>query len=469
VGTGRSGKIATKEVDDDQGGTVGRRIGVLFADEAGMPRLEEVSDQRTRGGTGDCNVSFPQRSRVRADLVLISYRSAVRFLAGVEDDDKADDIRWAYRLRLLTALGRPVDTSRLRAMLRKDQRRPLEQPGELTEKAGTVVLDTLLAENPELGSVIGALFGVRDLDLPAPRKAALAEERDTLASLCAFTGAPDLMPVAGFLTEDEAAGISGRDSFLPSTPDVRAPREDPLIEHDANTFLGWTRQESDQLAVRNFSDGNGRSLQVMNVNRWPIETRLGTDLIYYHEQRRSLVLVQYKRMVPDGSSWRYRVDEDFLKQLDRMRALDEGCLREGSGGEYRMVPTPSFVKICQVDTLDIDSISMISGMCMPREQVENHLNRPDSPKYFDFHTTRDYLTSTLFGQLVALGAFGTRGTATDLVAREIELSLRQGKSVTAGVYSDELGRRPSWRTHGKKIVRSKWVATPTHSQQTSLW
>ncbi|MEU3455320.1 hypothetical protein ABZ671_17240 [Micromonospora sp. NPDC006766] len=222
--------------------------------------------------------------------------------------------------------------SRLRAALRKDQRRPLERQGKLTDKASRVVLEVLFAEEPELDPVIGSLFGIRDIDLPVPRKVALAEERDSFASLCAFTGAPDLLPADGFLTEEEIGSISDRDSLLPSMPGI-TPREDPMVEHDANTFLGWTRQESDRLAVRKFTDGKGRTLEIMNVNRWPIETRLGTDLIYYHKQRRSFVLVQYKRMVPDGSSWRCRVDDHFRQQLDVMRTLDNKCRQEEPGSE----------------------------------------------------------------------------------------------------------------------------------------
>ncbi|MFC7547989.1 hypothetical protein ACFQUZ_16710 [Plantactinospora sp. GCM10030261] len=435
-----------------------------------MSYLQEIADRRVRGaGSGDCRVSFPIRSRVGAAVVLILYRQAVHFMAGVDDDSRADDIRWAFQIRELTQLKRPLEMSRLRAALRKDQRQPLERQGKLTVKASKAVLDVLMAEDPELDPVIGSLFGNRDINLPPLRKAALAEERDSYASLCAFTGAPNLLPASGFLTEDEACSISDRDSFLPTMQGI-TPREDPMVEHDATTFLGWTRQESDRLAVRRFTDGNGRTLEIMNVNRWPVETRLGTDLIYYHKQRRSFVLVQYKRMVPDGSSWRCRVDDHFRQQLDVMRTLDNKCGQEEPGYEYRMVPTPSFLKICQLDTLDVDSTSMISGMCMPREQVEKHLQRPGAPNYLDFRTVRDYLTSTLFAQLVALGCVGTSGSATTIVAREIELSLQQGKSVSVGVFSDESGRRPSWRTSGSRpSVMSRAAPRTQNSQQAPLW
>lgn len=320
------------------------------------------------------------RSRVGASVVLISYWGAVHFLAGVEDDSQADDIRWAFRLRALTELGRPLEVNRLRAVLRRDQQRPLDSQGRLTDKASETVLDVLLTENPELETVIGTLFGIRDIDLTPPHRAALAEERDSFASLCAFTGAPDLLRDTGFLTEEEISGITSRDSFLPPMHGV-TPREDPMVEHDASTFLGWTRQTTDRLAVRKFTDGNGRTLEIMNVNRWPIETRLGTDLIYYHQQRRSFILVQYKRMVPDGSSLRCRVDDHFRKQLDVMRTLDNKCGQGEPGGDYRMVPTPSFMKICQLDTLDVDSTSMILGcacLASRSKSISNARMRPST-------------------------------------------------------------------------------------------
>jgi hypothetical protein len=200
-------------------------------------------------------VSFPVRARVKARVVLILYRNAAYFLAAVEEDSRADDLRWAFQLRTLTPLGRPLEVSRLQALLRKGRRRPLESHGDLTDKASEVVLDALLAEDPRLDSVIGTLFGIRDIDLPAPRKEAMAEQRDTLASLCAFTGAPGLLPADGFLTEDEIGSVADRDSLLPAMPGI-PPREDSMIEHDANTFLGWTPQPSDRLAVRIFNDGD---------------------------------------------------------------------------------------------------------------------------------------------------------------------------------------------------------------------
>ncbi|SRR5216683_847625 len=125
---------------------------------------------------------------------------------------------------------------------------------------------------------------------------------------------------------------------------------------------------------------------------------------------------------------------------------DERCLAAGNGGSFRLLSTPSFVKICQLETLDIDSLSMVSGMCMPRAQVEAHLACPNSPQVFDYDRVKDYMTSTLFALLIANGYLGTNGAAGDLVKQEIDEALYRRGSVLVGAFSDTSRQRPHWRT-----------------------
>jgi hypothetical protein len=344
---------------------------------------------------------------------------------------------------------------RLKAVLKSTQQRPLNEQGAFTKRASEAVLGTVLDHQRTLGPLLDELFAVRNVDLPEERRVKFAQERDGVASLFNFTGFPGLLPDDGLLSDSEAAELSSRDSFLPETQHG-IPLEDPMVEHDANTFLGWSPSDSDKLGVRTYTDGAERKLHVMSVNRWAIETRLGPDLIYYHVQRRSFVLVQYKRMVREGSSWRYRVDDHFRNQLKVMRNLDDRCLQAGDDGRFRLLPTPSLVKICRLDNLDIDSLSMVSGMCMPREQVEAHLARPNSPQTFEYGIMRDYMTSTLFALLVANGYLGTSGASSDLVKQEIDIALNRRGSVLVGAFSDTSGQRPSWRssTNKRRAARS---------------
>jgi hypothetical protein len=389
-------------------------------------------------------VSFLLRSRIKARVVLVAYHGAISFIAAIDGETRADDIRWTFTLQAVTALDRPMELSRLNAALKASQRRPIDEQGAFSELASRTVVDVLLDHQRDLGLLLDELFAVRHVDLPEERRVAFAQERDGLASLFGFTGFPSLLPEDGLLNENEAADLANRDSFLPQTQSG-IPLEDPMIEHDANTFLGWAPTDSDKLAVRTYTDGAERTLQVMSVNRWSIETRLGTDLIYYHVQRRSFVLVQYKRMIREGGTWRCRVNDDFRSQLRAMRDLDERCRKVDDDGRFRLLRTPSFVKICRLDDLDIDSLSMVSGMCLPREQAEAHLARPDAPRAFDYDNVRDYMTSTLFATLVANGYLGTGGAASDFVKQEIDNALNRRRSVLVGKFSDPSGRRPSWR------------------------
>jgi len=299
-----------------------RAVAILFADQVNQPYLAVVAASKLRGGTGHCEVSFSIRSRISARVVLIAHQGAVKFVAGIHGDSRADDIRWTFSLRSVTELDYPLELNRLKAMLKSTQQRALNEQGVFTKLASELVLRVVLDHQGSLGPLLDELFAVRSVDLPEDQRVRFAQERDGVASRFRFTGFPGLLPQDGLLSDSEVGGLPNRDSFLPETQH-RMPLEDPMVEHDANTFLGWSPANSDKLGVRTYTDGAKRKLQIMSVNRWPIETRLGPDLIYYHVQRRSFVLVQYKRMIKERNAWRYRVDDHFRNQLCVMRQLDE--------------------------------------------------------------------------------------------------------------------------------------------------
>jgi hypothetical protein len=124
-----------------------------------------------------------------------------------------------------------------------------------------------------------------------------------------------------------AAWVRPNDIHAPYTAGLIAdPVEHSMIDHDVRMtgpalglFSNWTGPEVLRSDIQILHDSEGRRLEVVNVNATPVEARLGTDLIYYHEATRSFILVQYKRLDPREKYT--RVDDRFLGQLDRLESV----------------------------------------------------------------------------------------------------------------------------------------------------
>lgn len=84
---------------------------------------------------------------------------------------------------------------------------------------------------------------------------------------------------------------------------IPEPVEHSMIDHDARAsvqgigiFDQWKQRGELRCDIHTMHDATGRRLEVANVNATPVESRLGTDLIYYHEPTHSFVLVLLKRL-----------------------------------------------------------------------------------------------------------------------------------------------------------------------------
>jgi len=81
-------------------------------------------------------------------------------------------------------------------------------------------------------------------------------------------------------------------SYLDGLSESRL-REDAMIENDLNHFPGFQEIKRYVQNAVQFAD-HKTSLTILLVNRQPLETLTGTDLIYYNETFKSFVMVQYK-------------------------------------------------------------------------------------------------------------------------------------------------------------------------------
>jgi len=420
---------------------------VLFLDEVDRGYLHER--HRSEGDGFECALAFPRAVEARggrahvALLVATEAEPSVDFLARVRRKGRgAGDSRRVFVLSRVSKVGPPVRLRELRQLLGPQQRSRLSEPGGyLPAATGDAMLQRLTDLRPDLQAVIDFVRGADPVERTEAQHAILAQQRDAVGSLFRFAGYDPA------ILKDAKRPDSGQEHYLPPRP-ARAIIEDRMLEYDASRFLGWSPQEEDALGVQRFSDGRGKTLEVWTVNRERIETDTGVDLIYYHVQRKSLVIVQYKRMAPERSGWGYRPDERLTRQLETMALLDQAC-REDSE-EYRLIAAPCFVKICKATEYVHDAGDLVAGMYFPRVQLERLLGAqsilgPGGGKRLTFENVPQYMTNTLFTQLVASGYIGSAGTSSDIVRDRVNGSLSAGASVVLGTLDDSELDRPAWR------------------------
>ncbi|WP_159043211.1 hypothetical protein [Streptomyces sp. NBRC 110028] len=282
------------------------------------------------------------------------------------------------------------------------------------------------------------------MDTPAARL--LIDERD--ASLTSFRMADfDPAELVDWDASDEADDVP----FIARLQTRNGPaHEDDLIAHDAQRFGDWLGPEDwlQRSAWAGFRQGEQR-LVIYNANRKAAEKTLGVDLIYYHETRDCFVLVQYKRMSKSGTSeWRYYPsgDSNLTEQLERMRAIDDECGKlRCDTDDYRLSAKPSWLKLCQGDSLMTDARTLTPGMYLAREhfdQLHKKFRAPGQPKSFSRKTVERYLDNTEFTDLVAGGWVGTAGFGSEGVQQQLELSLDGSREVVFAAVSGPSPSKP---------------------------
>jgi hypothetical protein len=227
--------------------------------------------------------------------------------------------------------------------------------------------------------------------------------------------------------------------------------EDPAIFNDSLSFLNAKAVPSPSGIVTLTEDST--TLTVVNVNRRPLESTLGADLIYINESTESIVLVQYKTMsdrLDQKPVFRPSSDANLAKELARMRKIQPGA-DGGAPADFRLDPQAGYLKLCSpiVAARQYDT-KPTAGMYLPLALWESIVASPQvrGPKggiAVGYHNVDRYLRNTQFAELVRDGWIGTRTASTRELSELVVEALEGGRSVTAaaaaGVDPARIARR----------------------------
>ena len=373
-------------------------------------------------------------------------------------DDQIIKLGWTSRRGWEGASGQKLEVSRIESVvppvpytrvtgrLAPRFAAHLTNEGRLGAGTGQALVEALTRERPDLREVIARIEGVAEKypirDSPAGQVMAL--QRD--ASIVAVRMAG--MDVSDFARWDRPTDRLAIDDVPPTfVGRIQGDRqlEERLIQHDGETMLGWLTQKTHHTSWRTFS-GFGQRLLVANANNDTAEHTLGVDLIYYNVSRGSMILVQYKKLdAKNNGSFYPDGDSNLADEIQRMQALDRYVTANRSPhDDFRLEPSPCWVKLCQDQAYIPQTADMIPGMYFSLDHFQQlredpRLKGPQGGVRFAYDNVPSYLDNTMFTRLVETGLVGTSGTATDLVHQQVVESFNGNKAlVLAALFGENM-------------------------------
>jgi hypothetical protein len=212
--------------------------------------------------------------------------------------------------------------------------------------------------------------------------------------------------------------------------------EDAMVFHDMEVFGDWQQLASAPVGMAVFTENEER-VTIVNANRTDLETTLGVDLIYYHDEFKSYVMIQYKRMEKSGQDWVYRPDEQLNKEIERMQRFqaDNSDYHENlQTFDYRLHPGPFYLKLCPERDFVPYLPDLIKGMYLPIDYFDVLKDSPEmrgreQGLRISWNKTTRYMNNTLFIDLVKDGWIGTRAMTSDKLTEIIRESLEGKRSL----------------------------------------
>ena len=310
--------------------------------------------------------------------------------------------------------------------------------GLIPAKSFEEFLNVFLKKVPETIPVLDKYSQGRRLRIERLSKSAkksLAEQKEAVLTA---------MNIAG-IDRDEAQGWDYKEtekpkSFLDGIDHVNL-REDSMIINDLNNMPGFDLIRSTKYSASIFENEKTR-LTVLLANRLPLEELTGTDLIYFNEDFKCFVLVQYKVMEKEKDNFIFRLPNPQLsEEIARMNSiLNSLKLTEGNKlvNDYRISEKPFFIKICPRLEFTPDNVGLCSGMYIPLDYIkllqnDKCIEGKRGGKGITFNNVGRYFDNTAFKTIIEGGWIGTNQNQSLLLKEIIKDILQNGKTAVLAI------------------------------------
>lgn len=225
---------------------------------------------------------------------------------------------------------------------------------------------------------------------------------------------------------------------------VPQPVEHSLIDHDVRVagdafgmFSEWQDGTATRCDIHVLHDASGRRLEVVNVNATPVESRIGTDMLYYHEPTKSFVFVQYKRL--DSETRSIYVDARLRDQLDRLEETASLSSPPARPSDWRLGNDSCFLKLAHwpQGAEGRPGQGLAPGMYLPvsyvrlllQDECTRGRRKDSSARILGYDQVARHLTGTQFIDLVKHGLAGTVGTTRERLNDLVRKRVGTGHSV----------------------------------------
>lgn len=314
----------------------------------------------------------------------------------------------------------------------------VENGGLIPNKSFQEFLEIFLTKAPETVPILNKYSISRELRIKKLSKAeekSLAEQKEAVLTALNIAGIDKKDALGWDYSEEEKPT-----SFLAGLPKAIL-REDNVISNDLVNMLDFDYIKTTIYSTSIFKKDN-TYLKVILANRFPLEELIGTDLIYFNEDFKCFIMVQYKMMEKENATSCFRIpNKQFSKEIERMDFILNALKKEtvnGLANDYRINENPFFIKICPKVNFDPDNVGLSKGMYIPLDYIkvleeDECIKGKNGGKSISFSNIGRYFDNTAFKIIVENGWIGTNHNQSKLLDLMIKEVIENGRTAVIAI------------------------------------